>query len=172
MVPFPPIPPGQDQLIFSIVGTVSAGAQPGKSIVLEPWDGPNGLGVQPPYYIRNEIAHKDEARYVNFHPQLQGGRLFIVGDVTFFSRGDANSDGAIDIGDPVSLLNHLYLGGQKPACPDAADADDNGELDLTDAVVILGHLFLGEAAIASPYPQPGRDSTSDSLAPCRPVETN
>ncbi len=68
-----------------------------------------------------------------------------------FIRGDASRDGKIDITDAVYTLNHLFLGGSKFKCEDAADANDNGKIDITDAVYTLNHLFLGGPDFPSPY---------------------
>ena len=70
-----------------------------------------------------------------------------------FRRGDLNASGVVNITDPVALLIALFLGGNAPACADAADADDNGALGLTDAIMILNHLFLGGPPTADPGPQ-------------------
>lgn len=80
-----------------------------------------------------------------------------------FRRADVNSDGALDIADPISLLGYLFLGGAAPQCIDAADADDSGALDITDAVHSLGFQFLGTAAPASPFPGCGVDPSVDDL---------
>ncbi|MEM7262392.1 MAG: hypothetical protein AAF488_10420, partial [Planctomycetota bacterium] len=71
-----------------------------------------------------------------------------------FVRGDVDADGAINITDPVFLLNFLFLGGQEPPCLDAADADDDGGLrpNITDAIIILSWLFQGGSAPAEPTP--------------------
>jgi hypothetical protein len=80
-----------------------------------------------------------------------------------FVRGDANADGTVNIADPIFILGYLFLGGEAPACDDAADSDDGGRIEITDAVRILNHLFLGTAAIPAPYPAEGDDPTVDSL---------
>jgi hypothetical protein len=80
-----------------------------------------------------------------------------------FIRGDANSDGAVDISDPISVLSFLYLGGPPPACRDAADGDDSGVLDLSDPVYVLSKLFLGGPPPPAPFPDAGGDPTADSL---------
>ncbi len=41
-----------------------------------------------------------------------------------FLRGDANHDTAIDISDPIRVLDFLFGGGSFPPCMDAADGDD------------------------------------------------
>lgn len=79
-----------------------------------------------------------------------------------FVRGDSNLDGQVDISDAVATLGYLFLGGTV-GCEDACDTDDNGWVELTDAVVGLSHLFQGGSPPAPPFPDPGTDSTSDSL---------
>lgn len=68
--------------------------------------------------------------------------------------GDENQDGKFDLSDPVSVLNHLFLG-TNPTLPcgdgtvtDAAnvallDSNGDGKIDLSDAVHMLAFLFLG-----------------------------
>ncbi|MBI4601902.1 MAG: hypothetical protein HY721_08060 [Planctomycetes bacterium] len=78
-----------------------------------------------------------------------------------FYRGDADSNGQLQLTDAIRILGFLFLGQAAPVCLDAADADDNGQLQLTDAIRILGFLFLGQAPPAPPGP-PGQG------APCGP----
>ncbi len=84
-----------------------------------------------------------------------------------FRRGDTTADGPLDITDAVSLLGHLFLGGEAPHCPDAADANDDGVLDISDPLSMLGFLFL--AGEPPPVPGPrdcGSDPSADDLGPC------
>jgi hypothetical protein len=82
-------------------------------------------------------------------------------------RGDANSDGAVNIADAVFTLAALFQGGPQPGCPDAADADDDGALALTDAVALLNYLFRGGAAPPAPGAEAcGADPSADALAEC------
>jgi hypothetical protein len=86
-----------------------------------------------------------------------------------FRRGDVDGDGAASITDPVLLLSYLFLGGEAPACPDAADADDSGVLDLSDAIYDLGWQFLGGPEPPAPGPKVcGSDPTAEEprLGPC------
>ncbi len=83
-----------------------------------------------------------------------------------FIRGDANSDGRIDITDPITVLNYLFRGGGEPRCPDAFDATDDGTVDITDAIRILNHLFTGAQQIAPPFTDPGVDPTPDDPLDC------
>ena len=88
-----------------------------------------------------------------------------------FVRGDANSDGAINLTDGVIPLLFLFSGGTPPACGDAADTNDTGSVEITDAIIIFSWLFTGGAAPAAPSPlSPGysaaecaADPTEDGL---------
>ena len=81
-----------------------------------------------------------------------------------FLRADANRDGRVDIGDPITTLNFLFRGGSALPCEDAADTDDDGQLTLTDAILTLHHLFRGGVVIRSPGTRhPWFDPTPDGL---------
>src|SRR6266542_1550982 len=82
---------------------------------------------------------------------------------SIFVRGDANSDGSIDIADPIFILVWDFLGGSGPSCMDAADADDNGAIEVTDSIRILQYLFLEGRRPEVPFPDCGLDPTSDQL---------
>ncbi len=62
---------------------------------------------------------------------------------------DCNQDGAVDIGDSVCLLSHLFLGRPRDLPCDMPgelllmDWNGSGEIDLSDAIASLRHLFLG-----------------------------
>ena len=74
-----------------------------------------------------------------------------------FSRGDGNGDGVLELTDAIIILNYLFLGGDEPACLEAADSDNDASVSLTDGVLILTYLFRGGNAPALPGP-PGVDS--------------
>lgn len=57
--------------------------------------------------------------------------------------GDANGDGAVDLGDAVLLLRHDAAGGPAPACDDAVDLVPDGRVELDDAFTLLVHLYEG-----------------------------
>jgi hypothetical protein len=160
------VPPGQNTLLFKVRGTVSENAAPGTSIALTPTDGPDDAGVKPPLYMRNELTYKGQARFASILPRKVPGVLAIVDDISFFVRGDANGDHAVDISDPITVLDFLFSGSQSVSCPDAADADDDGVIIITDAIVILDQLFRGHSGIAPPFPEAGADTTADSLGDC------
>ena len=88
-----------------------------------------------------------------------------------FVRGDANSDGSINLTDGVIPLLFLFSGGAPPACGDAADTNDTGSVEITDAIIIFSWLFTGGAPPAEPSPRSpgytaaecGVDATEDGL---------
>jgi hypothetical protein len=161
-----PIPAGDDLLVVKIRGRVAQDARPGTTVELEPTNGPDGQGVVPPFFLRNEISREGDARFVSFFPRTLGGRIAIVEDLGLFSRGDANADRLFDVSDAIFVFSFLFLGGPDPSCKDAADANDDGSLDLSDGVAILGQLFLGEEGIPPPFPSRGSDPTPDELTSC------
>ena len=82
---------------------------------------------------------------------------------TPFRRGDANTDGAVDIGDAIATLGLLFSGGSV-SCDDAADSNDDGAVDIADAIKVLGVLFSGDTPPATPGPDNcGIDPTDDAL---------
>lgn len=97
-------------------------------------------------------------------PDLTDGALAIIGDIGLFLRGDANMDLKLDISDPVTVLDFLFLGAADPLpCADAADFNDDGSVDISDPIGVLGFLFLGVemGGLAESYP--GEDATPDDL---------
>jgi hypothetical protein len=81
-----------------------------------------------------------------------------------FRRGDVDSNGLVELTDPILVLNYLFLGGRDPDCKEAADTDDNAIIDITDAVNSLTYQFLGGTDLPSPGPRVcGADPTVDGL---------
>ena len=77
-----------------------------------------------------------------------------------FYRGDANTDGSVDISDPSRIFSYLFLGDATPTCLDSADANDDGSIDITDGVFLLRYLFNGAAQPPAPGP-PGNECGED-----------
>jgi hypothetical protein len=94
------------------------------------------------------------------------GRVEIVGEGSeHFVRGDSNGDDRVEVSDAVHTLEHLFLGGPAPRCPDAADANDSGRVDIADPIGTLAFLFLGAgSSLPPPFPGLGKDPTPDGLA--------
>ena len=74
------------------------------------------------------------------------------GPVVQFRRGDFNSDGQVNISDPISTLNFLFGGGEDTTCKETQDFDNDGSIVITDAVGILSFLFGSGADPAPPGP--------------------
>ena len=85
-------------------------------------------------------------------------------DLDGFVRGDCNSDGSVDVSDPIYTLESLFgVSGETPGCSDACDVNDDGAINLADAIELLGAVFLGiPAALPAPLTC-GFDPTSDPL---------
>lgn len=91
-----------------------------------------------------------------------------------FRRGDSNSDGSLDISDPIFTLRVLFDNGAQSGCASAADANDDDRLNLADSVYSLNHLFGGGQAPPAPGITCGTDPTAgtlgcDSYPHCFPV---
>ncbi|MCA8961147.1 MAG: DUF1800 family protein [Planctomycetes bacterium] len=88
-----------------------------------------------------------------------------------FMRGDANVDGAFDIGDVIRILDYLFPPPLSPSlatltCHDAADTNDDDMLDIGDAIYALSSLFSGGAPPPAPYGQCGEDPTNPDTLSC------
>jgi hypothetical protein len=81
-----------------------------------------------------------------------------------FLRGDANTDGGVDISDGIHTLQNLFIGGRRGSCRDAADFNDSGAVDISDAIGTFQNLFLGGPPPAPPGRfECGEDPTPDDL---------
>lgn len=111
-------------------------------------------------FPRFRFAESIGEREINYKAPFSAACMFL--------RGDANSDGAIDIADAVSILAQLFQGGgfTTPNL-DALDVNDDGAINITDAINLLEYLFLGsERKPAAPFPDLGRDTTPDEIPAC------
>jgi hypothetical protein len=72
-----------------------------------------------------------------------------------FHRGDLDGSGSLEVTDPIRGLRALFLGGEQPACAEAADANNDARIDITDMIDLLEYLFRGGPAPATPGPPPG-----------------
>lgn len=66
-----------------------------------------------------------------------------VFNFTVGQRGDANSDGIIDVGDAVYLINHIFRGGAAPDPILVGDANCSDTVDVGDAVFLINYIFRG-----------------------------
>ncbi len=60
-----------------------------------------------------------------------------------FRRGDANSDGNIDVSDIIYLINYLFKGGPLPVPLIAGDSNNDEEVTVSDVIYLINYLFKG-----------------------------
>jgi hypothetical protein len=79
--------------------------------------------------------------------------LFVLLTVPAFAYicGDANGDQAINIGDPVYLINYIFKDGPAPEPLMAGDANADQDVNIGDAVYLIDHIFKEGPA---PCPEP------------------
>jgi len=87
------------------------------------------------------------------HPTLQ----------PFFTRGDVNLDGLVDLTDAIALLEYLFLGEGMLLCEDGSDANDDGEVDLADPITVVQRILGGPLLPAPTDRSLGPDPTEDAL---------
>jgi hypothetical protein len=131
---------------------------------------PVTVDCQPPSGTRFELGvHTFRCRARDFAGNMSECTFTveIVEGMQAFIRGDSNSDPDIDIADAIFMLRHLFLGGPRPECEDAADANDDGVMNIADTSYLLNFLFRGTAPPPPPFlPTCGMDPTSDQLRDC------
>lgn len=89
-----------------------------------------------------------------------------------YIRGEANSDGRVDIADMVFILQYQFSAGTAPSCLKTADLNDDGLIDLADPIFGLNYLFASGPEPPSPLAVCSMDPTADILTcesypPCK-----
>ena len=79
-----------------------------------------------------QVSAKDTAGYESVKTLSQ--------NITF---GDANADGAVNVGDAVFLINYVFKGGLEPIPLFAGDANGDCQVNVGDAVYIINYVFKG-----------------------------
>jgi hypothetical protein len=59
------------------------------------------------------------------------------------TRGDANGDGIINVGDIVYLVSYLYKNGPAPSPVDAGDCNCDEIVNVGDVVFLVSYLYKG-----------------------------
>ena len=77
----------------------------------------------------------------------QSSRVFMFSTLV---PGDANLDGAVDVGDAVVIINYVFRGGAEPASMTGADVNLDCSVDVGDAVYLINYIFRD-----GPPPHPG-----------------
>ena len=125
------------------------------------------IGVPPPtpshFYAYSKIDVGDTNVQVSTVTVIDLQSILPTGDPQF-TRGDANNDSGIDIGDPIFVLAYLFSGSAAPSCLSAGDMNDDGAIDIGDPIYMLGFLFSGGPQPPAPFPVCGVDPTGVALA--------
>ena len=100
-------------------------------------------------------------------PRVETGSLEWESREDVFLRGDANTDGVVDISDALSALTQLFHGADTISCRRAADANADRSLDVSDPVELLNVLFLGKAQLDLPFPDCGTDPDAETPLDCQ-----
>jgi hypothetical protein len=97
-------------------------------------------------------------------------RVVPEGGLTAYIRGDANSDGAVDLADAIAILQHLFADGPGP-CLAAQDANGSGQGDIADAIFLLQYLFVNGSVPPLPGPEDcGLPPDDEELGCDRPAD--
>ena len=62
---------------------------------------------------------------------------------SYVSLGDASTDGLINLGDVVYIINYLFKADVPPCPMEAGDANCDGMVELGDAIYLINYLFRG-----------------------------
>jgi hypothetical protein len=124
--PIPFMQPGEGILLrinFKVTDTVS----PGISLPITFETEPN---------LGHYNAYTDTIGLAFLQPSAISGWIY-----TDLIAGDVNSDGILDVGDLVYLLNYLYRRGMSPNPLSLGDFNHDGEVNVSDAVALINYLF-------------------------------
>ena len=79
-------------------------------------------------------------------------------------RGDANSDGLVNITDVLFSIQHLDHPECSAFCLLAADSNSDGNYGIPDIIYTLNYLFMGSSAPPCPFPECGEDNNHYGLS--------
>ena len=96
-------------------------------------------------------------------PNMEPAKLSAPNESSFL-RGDANSDGRVNITDMTLILRVLFQAAVGPSCVDRMDANDDGAVNLSDALHLGQALYQNGPTIPAPFPSIGNDPTPDGLS--------
>jgi hypothetical protein len=82
-----------------------------------------------------------------------------------FRRGDANTDGRVDIGDATFVGTYLFTGEVTPTCLNSAEVNDDGLINLSDPIYLLNWAFVGGGSVPSSCVGPGSTDLGCSSYP-------
>ena len=114
-----------------------------------------GVGPGPLHFVDPYSGMVQYSGFTNFAVS-EIASLPFCSPQPFFRRGDTNDDGAVNIGDPIFLLQKLFSG-VPSVCEAAEDANGDNQINIADPIRILGFLFAGSPPPPEPFFQCGFD---------------
>ncbi|MEW5795954.1 MAG: S8 family serine peptidase [Candidatus Zixiibacteriota bacterium] len=80
------------------------------------------------------------------------GRLDAFRAVLSISRGDADNNGSVSVGDVTFLIDYLFMSGLYPPWPDLllGDADCDADVSIGDVTLLIDHLFITQGPLPLP----------------------
>lgn len=61
----------------------------------------------------------------------------------YYSCGDANADGSVNVSDAVYIINYVFLGGEIPQPMASGNVNCDTSVNVSDAVYIINFVFVG-----------------------------
>jgi hypothetical protein len=118
------------------------------------WDWDNAVGDWEGPYSSGEVVNKPHTWSSVSAPDTFAVRVKVKDEyvetdwsqalnVFITERGDANGDGAVDVGDVVFMIAYVFKGGPAPYPESAGDANCDGLPDVGDAVYLIAYIFKG-----------------------------
>ena len=86
-------------------------------------------------------------------------------EVKTYTRGDANGDGAVNVGDYVTTANYILAMNPEPFIFSAADVDENDVVDVGDLVGIV-NLVMGEEVASVAHHVPVNNQVYFGITSC------
>jgi hypothetical protein len=117
-----------------------------------PWPwlvGPHNYTDHPPLYNQASIQYMGGTAYGIVYtcwnePYIQAA-YFDIGPYCCNVPGDANNDGAVNVGDAVFMINYVFKKGDPPSCTPEADCNNDCALNVGDAVYLINYVFKNGA---------------------------
>jgi hypothetical protein len=117
------------------------------------------------FYVNNYLYDVNNANFAVSGQFNDATNFSIVGDVVIIGKsspvpgsyivpggnvvlvpGDFNTDGHVNVSDPVALISYIFGGGHAPANTLIGDANCSGRISISDAVYMIQYIFGGGAA--------------------------
>ncbi len=104
------------------------------TINFSPWTVPSELGVNYNVIVEALLAGDDNT-------ENNQKVMSTISSANSFVCGDANGDGAVNVGDAVFLINYVFKGGPAPSPVESGDANCDGATNVGDAVYLINYVF-------------------------------